>query len=439
MTRQRPAAGAASLPSLVVSDTRGNLFDIPDYAMAVRLGDRIAAPRRQEIIPLPPGSDLHLLPGRAPVGIDRRTGEPRVLRTWQGRRVLAASAFVSPAHALLGLAAFHRRPSARPLPLFAYAPLGFDGRDFVTTAVRVDRDRRQDAEQFDQEEIVRRGTRYLERNPANRLTSHLIWNCAFTYHCPAARNWVMGRWEAPVPTSVSCNAACLGCISKQPEASDVPSTQERLVFVPSVAEILAYTVPHLEHAPRAVVSFGQGCEGEPLTQADLIADAVRNMRKRTDRGTINLNTNASRPGDVERICRAGLDSMRVSLNSAREPLYRAYVRPKGYGFDDVLASIRAAKKLGVWVSLNYFILPGLTDTPREMDALRALLGGMDIDMIQMRNHNIDPDWYADLVRGADGGGEPAGILRWMKEMRKARPGLRFGYYNPWLGGRSGRR
>jgi hypothetical protein len=64
-------------------------------------------------------------------------------------------------------------------------------------------------------------------------------------------------------------------------------------FKPSQEEIVAISVKHLEEAPEAVISFGQGCEGEPLTEYQLIAASIREIRKRTDKGTINLNTNGS--------------------------------------------------------------------------------------------------------------------------------------------------
>jgi len=76
------------------------------------------------------------------------------------------------------------------------------------------------------------------------------------------------------------------------------------------------------------VSFGQGCEGEPLINGDLLCRAVRLVREKTIRGTINLNTNASRPQAVEKLVDAGLDSIRVSVNSFREVLYNAYYRPR---------------------------------------------------------------------------------------------------------------
>jgi len=421
------------LPALVVSDEEGNLFDIPEYAMPVRHGTTITLPGKEDVIRLPYGSDLHTLPGRYPVGIDRRSGKAVTIRGYEGMRLRAASAFLAPAYTALHTAAFERQSGAGSLPLFAYAPIGIEGDDFVTTAIRVDRDLRQDCDNFDQDEVIRRGRKLLKRFAGNRLTTHLIENCAFTYLCPAARNWVMGRWEAPIPVSKGCNSQCTGCISMQDEDSGMPSTQDRLLFTPTAEEITDFTVPHLEGAPGAVVSFGQGCEGEPLTQAVLIEESIREMRKRTRRGTINLNSNASLPAAVERLCIAGLDSIRVSVNSLQKRYYDRYFSPKGYSFDDVIESISIALGHNVWVSLNYFIFPGFTDSEAEMSALKALLRQFPVDMIQMRNLNMDPDLYiSTLGEEAFEGPGGCGIRQWMEEVRKVRPAIRFGYFNPCL-------
>jgi len=422
-----------NLPSLVVSDEKGNLFDVPEYGMLARSGSEFVIPERSSLIPLPYGSDLHILPDRYPVGIDRRTGEIVTLKNYYAKKIFAASAFLSPAHTALYLSAYEKKRDAGKLPLFAYAAVGFEKERFVVTALRVDNDKRQDCENFDQDEIIKRGKRLLKKFKHNRLTTHLIENCAFTYLCPAARNWVMGRWEAPIPVSIGCNSECQGCISKQPEDSGVPSTQDRLTFVPTVDEICEYTVPHLENAPAGIVSFGQGCEGEPLTQVGLLEDSIREIRKKTTSGTINLNTNGSMPAAVELLCKAGLDSIRVSLNSAQESFYQNYFKPKGYSFQEVVESIRIAKRYGKWVSLNYFIYPGFTDSPDEMQAMIRLIRDIPVDMIQMRNLNIDPDLCWEETGYSSLRGSPVGLLNWMNEIKKARPSISFGYFNPSLG------
>ena len=373
--------------ALVVADPAGRIVDLPELAALGRAGDALVALERDACIPLPAGSELFLLPGREPLGGDARTGE---LCAVAGATAVAA--FLAPAHTQLLTPAYRAAGGAPRLPLFAYTAVGWHRGRYYVPAVRVDPDRRQDIGEFDQREIARRARALKARHGANRLWQHLL-GCALCSGCPAARNLVMGRWEAPLPTSPACNARCLGCLSLQPPDSCCPATQERIAFSPTVAEILEVAVPHLEPAPRAVASFGQGCEGEPLLVAPLIEAAVRAIRARTARGTLNLNTNASRPAALGRILDAGLDSVRVSLNSARPELYRAYARPRGYGFEDVVESMRAVRRRGKFLSINYFVFPGVTDDPAEWAAFRKLLREVRPDLIQWRNLNLDPAWY----------------------------------------------
>lgn len=420
-----------SPPLLVAADAAGEVFEIPGlYAMA-RSGGAWLRPEPREYRPLPQGSLLFHLPDRRPVGWDPRIGRPRVLDSWNGVEVFAAAAFLPPAHTLLYLAPWRRLGASKPLPLFAYCALGFDGGTFVAPAVRVDPDRRQDVALFDEDEIEAGARRALERFPGNRLVKHVVDDCARTYCCPAARNFCLGRWEAPLPTSPTCNADCVGCISYQP-GGEIPETQPRLTFKPTPEEIAELAVAHLESAPRPVVSFGQGCEGEPLLRAEAIEEAIRLIRKRTSRGVVNINTNASRPDAVRRLVDAGLDAMRISMNSARPELYARYHRPRGYTFDDVLASGRAVSAAGGHVSLNYFVFPGVTDDEAEFDALRRVLDETGARLIQARNLNLDPDVYLPALGLPPRLAPGFGVERWMERVRAEAPQVRFGYFNPAL-------
>jgi molybdenum cofactor biosynthesis enzyme MoaA len=230
--------------------------------------------------------------------------------------------------------------------------------------------------------------------------------------------------------SRACNAACIGCISHQRASSRVPSTQHRIDFTPTAAEIADYVVLHLKHASGPIASFGQGCEGEPLLEADLVEDSIRAIRSATRRGVINLNTNASLPRAVARLCRAGLSSMRVSLNSAQAEFYRAYYRPRGYSFDDVCESIRIAKRYKVWVSLNYLVFPGFTDHPAEIAALKGLVHATRPNLIQTRNLNIDPAWYRSALGLAAMPRKSIGMVSWIAEIRRGFPDVKLGYFNP---------
>ena len=417
-------------PFLVVADHRGNITEHPGLTMAGMSAGVFMRPGLAELIPLPPGSELFALPGRLPVGCGP-DGQAVIVESHPhgDGPVQAVAAFMAPAHTLLYNAAWHRLEAAPTLPLFAFAAVGWLAGRFWAAGFRSDPDRRQDMALIDAKKLVSRTKKRLAQSPGNRLIQHL-GKCCLTYGCPAARNFFLGRFEAPLPTSPRCNARCLGCISLQ-ESGCCRSTQERITFVPSPAEIGEIAIPHLRQAESAVVSFGQGCEGEPLLQAMMIEESIKNIRKETSRGTINLNSNASRPEAVARLAKAGLDSLRVSLNSVREPLYNAYYRPNGYGFAEVKESIRLMKKAGGFVSLNYFLQPGLTDSRDEYEALVDFLGELQPDMIQLRNLNMDPDWYFAAMP-VDASREPMGIATWLDKLRGKFPALSFGYFNPCL-------
>jgi molybdenum cofactor biosynthesis enzyme MoaA len=139
-----------------------------------------------------------------------------------------------------------------------------------------------------------------------------------------------------------------------------------------------------------MVSFGQGCEGEPLLAARTIAEAIAKIRARTSRGVINLNTNGSLPGQLRRLIDSGLQSIRVSTISAVPATYAAYYRPSGYGWVDVRASLHLAAERGLLINLNLLVLPGLTDRPDEVDAFTSLLRELSGGVVQLRNLNADP-------------------------------------------------
>ncbi|RXK85806.1 radical SAM protein [Filimonas effusa] len=411
-------------PFLLYSDGAGNIFeDTSLYAVGRAGWDAYPVPV-EDWIPLPEGGNLYELPGRRGIGIDVKTGEMRLCeKGW------AVAAFIPPAHTGLFLAAYETAPDAPTLPLFCYTAAAWYNDTFYVTAVRIEQDIRQECAGYDQDKVNAGTRQLLEAYPHNRLVKHLMDNCCQTYQCPAARNFALGRWECPVPASPACNANCLGCISFQPEEETIVSTQDRLTFKPSPEEIVEFTVPHLMNAPYPIVSFGQGCEGEPLLMWPTIRDSIIEMRKHTPKGSININTNGSNPAAVKALCEAGLDSIRVSTNSAQKHIYTPYYRPNNYQFEDIIESLKVVRSFGGWASINYFVFPGMTDTVEEYEALRKLIKETDLTMIQWRNFNIDPDWYLAQI-GVTEPGECLGIKQMMELIREEFPNVKFGYFNP---------
>jgi molybdenum cofactor biosynthesis enzyme MoaA len=150
------------------------------------------------------------------------------------------------------------------------------------------------------------------------------------------------------------------------------------------------------------------------------------MRRQTLNGTINFNSNASIPDAVDRLADAGLDSIRISLNSVRKDLYNAYYRPLSYTFSDVMESVRRAKKKGLFTMLNYLVFPGVTDQNEEVEALINLVEDAGVDLVQLRNLSIDPVLYWQAMKAT---GKGMGMKTMLDRVKEKIPHLQYGYFN----------
>ena len=265
-----------SAPRPVVANAGGEISDVGGLRAAARAGDELFPLTADDLVPLPDASRLLFLPGRTPLAYEGGASAPEPLDG-----ALAVAAFLPPGWTGLSLSAFRRESDAPLLPLYAYTAVCWHRGRFCVPARRVDDDPKHDPESFALDEIEKRVAELCARFPNNRLIAHHGERCALEWGCPNAQNLFLGRWEAPIALARSCNAACLACISEQPPDA-VPAAQTRLEFKPSLDEILELAVPHLELAPRAMISFGQGCEGEPLLEAERIAEAIRALSLETE-------------------------------------------------------------------------------------------------------------------------------------------------------------
>jgi pyruvate-formate lyase-activating enzyme len=418
------------LPKMIYADAKGNIFDHPELCMAGMNGNIPVLPDDVELIALPEDSRLFTMPSMPPVAWDaKKKAFVTVDEIRSGRksqRVQAVAAFMAPGYVRTLLPACSYIHKKSHLPLWSYTAVGWDEeRDcFVVAATKVDSNSNWNPVNYDDRTLDPLVRQMLKEMPDNRLLEQLS-RCAVDYHCFAAKNLFYRRWEAPLPTSPICNSACLGCISLQPSEC-CPSNHDRIGFVPTPEELCEIAVPHLEHAEQAIVSYGQGCEGDPILQADTIAVATRRMKQATNRGTVNFNSNGSMPDRVQLLCDAGMDSFRFSMNSVREDLYNLYYRPKGYGFADVVRSVRCAKENDRFTMINYLVSPGVSDAPEEVEALLKFVADTGVDMIQLRNLSIDPDYY-NREMGVKGGG--IGMYPLLQRLKREFPRLQFGYYN----------
>ncbi len=373
-------AGGVGLASC---DARGRIaFDARLVPFAD--GGIVREAQLDELIAAPHGTLEMVLPQRHPL----TTIGPIAQRS--------AMAIALPAgYTRLLLPAYASARGAPMLPLFGYTfACALDDRLYVA-AMRTDEGEDWEPRVFRGGELEASIARRTALDPENRVLRQVAL-CSRDYACFTAQNVFLERGEAALPVSPKCNARCIGCISEQ-EPESVPSPQARIAEEAAAEELASVAIHHLERVDEGIVSFGQGCEGEPLLRSVAIARAIELIRAARSNGVVNLNTNGSQPRALARCIDAGLDAVRVSLNSFRSRVYAAYYRPIGYTLDDVLASIRLAVARGLRVSLNLLTHPGVTDDEEEVAASEAFLRETPVFMMQTRTLNIDPAVYFEAV------------------------------------------
>lgn len=405
---------------LVYADQDGKVYDHPECEALGRSGDMIVDLLEDELIPLPEGATMVSLPCTRPVYADPATGDMKVL---QGE-YNAVGALLPQGYTRLLLPAYIKSDKTSVLPLFGYTAVVWKDNGFHVAAAQCDDPYKWNPNTCDPRELRRKVRQLTEQYPENRLYKHLS-HCALEYQCLTASNTFLGRWEGGVPVSYSCNAGCFGCISEQSEDSAFVAPQTRMNFKPTVDELAELMLQHLT-TPESIISFGQGCEGEPSTQAPLIIEAIRRVRQQTAIGYINMNTNAGLTDHIRGIVDAGLNLIRVSTISALDDHYNAYYKPRGYTLANVEKSLRYAADKGVVTSINYLVFPGVSDREEEIEAMVELARRTDLKLIQLRNLNIDPESYLGLIP------KPRGEILGMKQMldifRTELPGMSIGSY-----------
>jgi pyruvate-formate lyase-activating enzyme len=401
---------------LLYASADGQLRTHPSLAATARSGWEIGGADR--LIRLPAGATLVHLPGRTPQGLTPEGGIVRV--TDDG--AVAVAAVLPPGYLRTWLPAYADQGRPPVLPLFGYAAVAsVDGEPHVA-ALRTDRWSAWDPQAEDRQHVDR-GIRAARRAlPDSRLLRHLE-TCATEYRCLTAQNVFLRRAEGAIPVSPACNAACLGCISEQ--WGDVASPQTRLAFAPIAEEIAELAAWHLSAGSANFVSFGQGCEGEPLTRGAALVEATRRIRSAWPAATIHINTNGSRPDVLRRLVDAGLNSIRISIFSLDDGRFRAYYRPVGYGLEQVAACADVVAAAGGQVTINLLTFPGISDAPAEIDALVAFVRQHRVHQIQLRSLNVDPHWLLERIPDPTRG---VGMRQLVKELTTRCADLQLGNF-----------
>jgi pyruvate-formate lyase-activating enzyme len=410
------------VPRVLVARPDGSLDTVPGLTPAARSGRRVVPLTAAGLVPLPAEATLAHLPGRAALALGPGDAVTEVV----GALPVAAVLPVGWLRTLLP--ASRPQPGSARLPLFGYTAVAEHRGEVMVAALHTDSLGWWRPAGFGRADLGDAVAAARSALPGNRLVEKLSV-CALEHNCYTAQNTFHRRHEGALPASPACNADCLGCISLQSDGA-APAPQPRMGFAPTAAELADLAVYHLEGEQGRIVSFGQGCEGEPLTRSDVLAEATALIRARVPAATIHVNTNGSSPQGLRRVVAAGCNSVRISAISFSDDVFRAYYRPIGYSLDDVVECGRVMRDAGGQVCLNLLTVPGLTDTAGELQRTVAACRRMGVHQVQWRSLNVDHDWLLEVLPATEA--EGMGMATALERVRAALPGVRHGNFTrPW--------
>lgn len=376
------------------------------------------------MVPLPEGATTALLPETRVIGA---TADGRV-SPHPNPAARPVAALLPTGYTRLLTPAYLKSPGAGHMPLFGYTAVASLHGKLFASALPLDPGGSWNPAIHNTVELPALVADRIAADPDNRLLAHHAY-CATEYGCYTAQNLFYGRDEMAIAVSVACNATCVGCISEQ--LDDITSPHDRINFTPRLEDIVSLAVPHLQHAPHAIVSFGQGCEGEPLLRARLIGRAIEAIRRETPHGQLHINTNGSSAQALQHLVEAGLDSVRVSMFSAAERNHTAYYGPRNYDLGDMEESLRLARRQGLHTSINLLTYPGFTDCPSEVEALIGFFRRADVQMVQIRTLNMDRELLQEKVGFPKE--EGIGIQGAMEQFVSQVPHLALASHTPFVG------
>jgi pyruvate-formate lyase-activating enzyme len=408
----------------LLSDASGELRPTPSGWEALGQSGLLAQPL-SSWIPLPPNSTLMHLPQRQALG--RRRGSGAVEPVADG--ALAVAAVLPVGHLRLLFPAYAATGPTPPptLPLYGYAAVAERDGEVVVAASRSDEFSPWTGRRPSRARLAAAVEQAQRQMARSRLIAQLSV-CALQHNCLTAQNTFLRRFEGALPTSAACNADCLGCISLQTD-SGAPTPQPRIPRSPTAEDLIEVGSYHLEGArargEAGMVSFGQGCEGEPLLRERVLRQVALELSHRFPGATVHINTNGSRPAALRRLIGAGVNSCRISVFSFRQELFAAYYRPRGYSIEDVLECARVARRGGAQLTINLLTFPGVSDTPEEVALTLRMVQDLEVEQLQLRSLNADPLWLMSRLPAL---GRGIGLEVLVETLRQELPSTRLGNF-----------
>ena len=412
--------------TLLYATPDGEIGEAPALRPLDLDGGLIAA---SDLIPMPAGTTVAMMPGRLAVGRDRH-GQ-RV--TLPGERGWAISAFLPIGYTRTRIPGYDLAPpeltppQAETLPFFGYTALVSRDGELCVTALATDDPERWHPDAYAEPELAKLVRRRLASEPENRvLRQHA--HCALDYHCPTASNLFFGRWEGAIAVAGAATPAASAASRNRTKTSWSPR-RTACYSCPTQTRSIDVAVRHLEQSPDAIISFRPGLRGRAADcrrgsssarSAQIRAqhgewhDQHQHQRQQSPRAPAPIRRRTRqlarqhhlrRPRDLRRL----LSPDRLHVRSRQARLTGA--GPRGW---------RATPRSTCSLSRSRPTRRMRSPRWSTMPARRALR------LVQLRNLNIDPEV---LLPQLPPRGPALGIQAFINLLRRELPDLRIGNFS----------
>ena len=202
----------------------------------------------------------------------------------------------------------------------------------------------------------KRGVCQVRENRSGTLYT-LVYGRAISQHVdPVEKKPLFHFYPGSTAYSIAtpgCNFHCRWC--QNWEISQMPREQ--------------HVIAGCEVSPEQIVAAAQraSCRSIAYTYTEptvFFEYAYDTARLAHNAGLANIFiTNGYMTGEMLEIFHPYLDAANVDLKAFRDETYRKYV---GARLQPVLDSLKAMKRLGVWVEVTTLVIPGINDDPAEL-------------------------------------------------------------------------
>ncbi len=368
------------IPRLLFADDKGTIYDHPTLKMTVRSENLKTIPYELEMEPVPDNVKPEYLENASPLAYNQEKAGIEVFKS--GHAI-----FIQPPEGYLRLylPAYQKRNNDILLPK-PYTPVGWMNESFVSPITVVDK--------LPSSESVNTGKKFhgflKSYKKENAFKDFLLLNSDL-YHTK--------NEEIVFPLS---------------EETSNFSENDLTTILEHYSKIASYPILNICHN-----NFKE------QTNPDNFLNIIERIKSKNDNMTIIYSSNLQDMVILKKIVESGCDCINAELMTTNSET--GWIVDESVSIENVYKSLQAIYRKNIYKSLTLHTLPGLTDRQTETESLIDFLSTFNIDLLLLRNMEIDPDiiFMNNNLKNED----IKGLKNMLKLVKKKVKNIKIGYFN----------